>query len=669
MKLRAFFARANRLQQQRLFKIIATCVVLAAALAGFVTYAIAAGKQQGVSFVERAPSGSPAPEGGMDPNAAAAEGEEAQLRAQAQMDRDVARKTVDVLNGILAAKQDTTVAGLGIGLLAALLIGVVWLGLALTYLGLAIATTGLVLLTMLARLPQATGPLIVGIAALTASFTALMRLAGLALGGALPPLAIAKNVLDEAVRMKISVVFIVLIIFGLAALPGLLDKEAFLRYRVQSFLQYGTGGTFWLIAVLVLTFSVSSVAFEQRDKVIWQTMTKPVAAWQYIFGKWLGVVTLAAVLLAVSASGVFLFTEYLRAQPATGETEAYVSAREGDISEDRFLLETQVLAARERRQPDLVELDQATLDANIEEGVQRELKQMRDSGERDAMILQNEQAIRERYRVDLPKTFQAEYRRIDPGQGRLYRYSNLQGVREGTSPLMLKLKINAGSNSPDQLYKITVWVPGDGMRIVEMPLNQVVSMRPPMLPTAVDANGVLEIGVYNADYSKNPPVANPEAIGFPPDGLELSYSNGGYRANFFRCIGTLWVKLAFLSMLAICASTFLSFPVACLVAFTVFIAAEGSEFILGALEGYQTETRQGETIIFNTAVSHIASVVGRAFKVYADLQPTERLVEGLRLSWSQVALGTTVLSVATAALFVAATLIFRRRELATYSGH
>ena len=51
MRLRAFFARANRLQQQRLFKIIATCVVLAAAVAGFVTYAVAASKQQGMTFV------------------------------------------------------------------------------------------------------------------------------------------------------------------------------------------------------------------------------------------------------------------------------------------------------------------------------------------------------------------------------------------------------------------------------------------------------------------------------------------------------------------------------------------------------------------------------------------------------------------------------------------
>ena len=106
----------------------------------------------------------------------------------------------------------------------------------------------------------------------------------------------------------------------------MLEVDSPLRYRVQSFLQYGTGGSFWIIAILTLVFSVSTVAFEQRDKTIWQTMTKPVASWQYVLGKWLGVVGLNAVLLTVCASAVFLFTEYLRQQPARGEQSAFVTS-------------------------------------------------------------------------------------------------------------------------------------------------------------------------------------------------------------------------------------------------------------------------------------------------------------------------------------------------------
>jgi hypothetical protein len=52
-------------------------------------------------------------------------------------------------------------------------------------------------------------------------------------------------------------------------------------------------------------------------------MTKPVASWQYILGKWLGLISLAANLLAICGSAVFLFTEYLKTQPAHGELAAY----------------------------------------------------------------------------------------------------------------------------------------------------------------------------------------------------------------------------------------------------------------------------------------------------------------------------------------------------------
>ena len=134
-----------------------------------------------------------------------------------------------------------------------------------------------------------------GLGLLSLSFFILMELLKLLFSGAHPVIAIARNVVSEAVRMKVSIVFMVMLLFGLASLPGLLDDSTPLRYRVQSFLQYGTGGTFWIIAVLVLFLAVGSVAFEQRDRIIWQTMTKPVAPWQYLLGKWLGVVGIAAV--------------------------------------------------------------------------------------------------------------------------------------------------------------------------------------------------------------------------------------------------------------------------------------------------------------------------------------------------------------------------------------
>src|SRR5690606_8947550 len=115
-----------------------------------------------------------------------------------------------------------------------------------------------------------------GAAALTGAFVALLQGARALLGYRTPVCAVAQTVLAEAVRMKISVVFIVMLVFLLAALPAYLDASRPLRYRVQTFLQWGTAGSYWLLLFLTLFFSIATVAFEQRDKVIWQTMTKPV---------------------------------------------------------------------------------------------------------------------------------------------------------------------------------------------------------------------------------------------------------------------------------------------------------------------------------------------------------------------------------------------------------
>ncbi|HYE63354.1 MAG TPA: ABC transporter permease subunit [Phycisphaerales bacterium] len=666
-KLREFLGRCNRLQQRRGFKLIATGVVIVLAIASAVAYAVrvdqvARPELEDVTAAEVMPEGQPT----FAPDSPEAKQLAAQLEAENRA-RQIYRK-------ILAGREDPTSTAVGIAIVAGLLLAVVWLGLALTYLGLGLGAGALVgiihLLGHWLNVGQSTVPLVLGLAALTAAFTALMRLARVLLGSAHPALAVARNVLDEAVRMKISLVFIVLLIFGLAALPGLLEDDTFLRYRIQSFMQYGTGGSFWLIAVLVLTFSASSVTFEQRDKVIWQTMTKPVKAWHYVFGKWLGVVTLAGVLLAVSASGVFLFTEYLRNQPASGEATAY-RAPEGAaaLSEDRFIIETQLLAARETKQPDPLDLDQGQLMENVATYVERELKRMADAGDQTALLMEKKEEIRERYLKDLPKSLQMAYRTISPGQRNTYIFSGLKDVRNSTSPLLLRLKVNAGGNMPDQTYHLTIFASDGSVRTIETPLNQFISVRPPILPTAVGEDGKFTITIYNGrPTAEGRIIPNAETISFPPDGMELSYAEGSYRLNFFRCVAVLWVKLAFLAMTAVCAGTFLSFPVACLVAFAVFLAAEGASSVLTAIDYYQTEDREGNVMPFHTAIAFVATWVSRTFKIYSDLEPTKRLVEGLRLSWSQMIVGVGVLSVATALLMGAGVVIFRRRELATYSG-
>ncbi|MCX5690638.1 MAG: hypothetical protein NTV94_12805, partial [Planctomycetota bacterium] len=431
----------------------------------------------------------------------------------------------------------------------------------------------------------------------------------------------------------------------------------------QSFLQFATAGSFWITALLVVTFSVATVATEQRDKLIWQTMTKPVAAWQYVLGKWLGMSVLAAALLLVSGSGVFFFTEYLRTQPAIGESEAYVMKGGRGLTEDRLILETQVLTARTTVHP-TPRAAEAQFEENVEAMVDAEMKKLDISVGTPEEVRFKRDYLRKTISESLRKSYQLEERVISPGEQRIFRFDHMDAAATSGRPIILRFKLNSGANRPDATYRITLQFMGSPPEVIPIALGQYHSI--PLTNRILDSSGSAELSITNGDITTR--LVNPEALNFSPDGLELSYSSGGFRANFFRCLGVLWIKLAFLSILSIWASTFLSFSVASLVSMTLFVSAEAAGFVRSALDNYATDTK-GNILILQTVTSKIAGVVSQVFGVYADLRPTARLVEGLELSGTDLATGGLVLAGTSAILFMLAVYIFRRRELAIYSGN
>jgi len=719
VKWRDVIARADRIQKSRAFKIAASVVVVAAAIAVFSVYAVQRGLEategtlgSGAGIAARADG---AQASGATPNPGLADGqagpaavdeEAAALGASA----GVAGTTKRAMDRVLAGREDMTSLAVGLAVVSGLTIVVIWLGLFLTHLAIAVVIVGIAYPMTQFRPVRTYGSMLLGVAALAWAFNVGLAVVRLLYSGSNPVLSVARNVLSEAVRLKLSLVFILLLMFLLATLPMLLDPQTPLRYRVQAFLQYSTGGAFWLIAVLTLLFSVSTVTLEQRSKIIWQTMTKPVAAWQYILGKWLGVVGLNAVLLLVCSAGVFLFTEYLRSTPAMGEVAAYVPENRGErITEDRLILETQVLQARVSvlpppdLSPDDPEFQAAVRDYIV--GIQNTDPVFK-AAENDVQRRAALDALYERMHEELYQSQVTKLRSIEPGQGRPFVFEGLRYAASNSEPLILRYKFDAGSNQPDESYRVTLVV-GDRYFLVReasigmfhaVPIAPVIvvplpgSSRPFGVtvddPQFADLEAMMEAGATEIEYLEagdligpegtlqvdiaNGEVTtrytNPDPMTFPPDGVEISYPHGGYRGNFVRVVLVLWVKLAFLAMLAIAASTFLSFPVACMVAMATFLAAESSGFLTVALETFNYHDQENQVVLAKYVIFTVASAVAGLFGVYHDLDPIGRIVDGRLLAWSSVAVGVGVLGGLTGVLYAAAVLVFRRRELATYSG-
>jgi uncharacterized membrane protein len=202
------------------------------------------------------------------------------------------------------------------------------------------------------------------------------------------------------------------------------------------------------------------------------------------------------------------------------------------------------------------------------------------------------------------------------------------------------------------------------------PLGQAQTFVVP--PVVVREDGTVAVKVMNGFVSERGFVVNPEALNFPKQGLSVSFSPGSYRINFARVMCVLWVKLAFLAMIGVFAGTFLSFSVASLVAFVLFWAAESAPLITRALEvfdEYDPRSTEQKLVLWRWAVVSISKLVTSIFKVYGDLQPTGKLIDGVLLSWGGVAVGAGVLGGFTVIFFFVASTIFKRRELAIYSGN
>ncbi len=549
------------------------------------------------------------------------------------------------------------------------LILVVWLNLGLVYPFLSVLGVIIYLLGVFFGF-KLTGSIIFGFGmiSLTLVFIVLMRGFSLLLSFASPVLAIARNVLAEAVRMKISLVFIVLLFFVLAALPMLLNNNESLRFRVQSFLEYATGFTYLFVAMLVVFFGAATVTYEQREKVIWQTMTKPVASWQYVLGKWLGVVTLAGILLCVSAIGVFEFTEYLRWQPAQGERVAFEPLDGSAITPDRLKLETQVLTSRVSVLPTL---PFGPYDASFDQAVEAQIENERKSNP----SYNPDSAERAALRSKLFQDEMTQYLSIDPNTERYenFTFKGLQEAKRLNLPLTLRYKINAEGNRPDMTYLLT-FVFEDGTILPPRRTGLGFSHYMTIPSNLIDNNGNLSFQLYNGQLIADGQgyyalQANVNTFTIPPDGMEISFSVGSYRMNFVRVYLVLWVKLAMLAMLAVWASTFASFPVACLIAGGVFFMGETAGFVQGALPGWGKVNVKGEPSLYRTIIYYFADNVSSIFTAYNNLRPAKRLAQGELLSWSSVMRGVFTLGFASLVFYGLGVLIFRRRQLAIYSGN
>ncbi len=462
--------------------------------------------------------------------------------------------------------------------------------------------------------------------------------------------AIARLLISEGIRMKLALVFVVLIGLVVVGLPFSISGDSSVTGAVQSFMSYALSATAVLLGMLVI-FMSRSVADELVGRQLFLVMTKPVPRWQYILGKWLGVTLISAACLACAGLTTYGMVHYIR------HTHPPIDDRY-----DEAELKSEVLAARHALKctlPDFMRPAEAEFESKLEEGLYDNVPDFHPAREK----------------ASLAKKYEARWRVVGPGQLRVFEFLSVLCDRSPGKMVHIRYKTDVSEFDPDEIFK-ALWRVGDprkGTPVYDIPVRQVVGR---FHSVAVPADAVAEDHTLTAYfYNENPFSSGRRSrsvIEFRKSAeVEVLFVVGSFGWNLVRLLILMQCKLMFLAAVAILMTTVFSFPVACLVSFTIYALAAMRSFIEESLDFASHDLASMFDSVKEFAVQSVMHLFETAYWVIPDFgryDAVETFVNGRNVSLVWVLQGVFWLVMAKTVIVLGlAILLFHRREVAEVS--
>ncbi len=382
--------------------------------------------------------------------------------------------------------------------------------------------------------------------------------------------AVAVNTIKQALRMKVALVFIILLLVLLPVMGIAMPGDGTLKGRLQTFVSYGLSLTSLLLCLVTIIVSVYSLASDLNQKQIYTVLTKPIRRYELIFGKLLGVLLLDIFLLVVFSGLIYGITCYI-----PQFTQASVP--------ERIQAENEFFTAR-------MSLTPAPIDVNEE--VTKAFKKLEKEGQFPPEIKKNKTAYGN-FIAELTRQKKLASRAAAPGSEIIWDFHNVKPA-DPNQTLFIRFKYDVSVTPPDSQIS-GKWLAADirqfgskvEPRIYKFDRKDGIGS---FYEIQVPANAVADDG-YLAVVFFNDPQFNNTIVIFPPeDGLELLYKADTFYMNFIKSVIMIFFRLLFLAVLGVLASTFLSFPVAILLCLVIFFTGTISGFIIESIDSL------GETI-------------------------------------------------------------------------
>jgi hypothetical protein len=455
-------------------------------------------------------------------------------------------------------------------------------------------------------------------------------------------LAITGLTWKAAFRFRLFLVLAVLLLGSVVGLPLLIKDDGTARGFTQILLTYTLTTVTALLGLSTLWLACGTLARDVEECQMQVVAVKPIARWQIWLGKWLGIMTLNAALLALCGASIYGLLQWRASRLPADQRQA---------------LRNEVLVARGSAKP--ANVDQQ-IDARTDELLRERLKAGR--------VDKNDVA---EVHKQLREQVKADWQLVPPTAARRWEI-NLGRARDSLRdrPLFLRIKFNAANFNTSGTFG-GMWAAGVPGKTA-LWRSELMSLAPdtfhefPIPPNLFDDTGVLTLSFLNASNV---------ALLFPLDeGIEVLYRESSFGVNFVRGLGIILCWMGLLAALGLAAASFLSFPVAAFLSLGILTMVFASGTMANALEvgtiaDYNSEKGTRGSTPLDMVVLPTFRAALKVISLARDFSPIDSLSTGRSITWTQLgaAFGQIVLLLGGAfALFGIA--VFTRRELATAQG-
>lgn len=458
-------------------------------------------------------------------------------------------------------------------------------------------------------------------------------------------LAIALLTVRAAFRYRLVVVMAVLLIGGVVLLPIMIKDDGTARGFTQIVLTYTLALITALLGFVTIWLGCGTLAREIEEAQLQMVAVKPIARWEIWLGKWLGIMTLNAILL--TASGVAVYGLMMWKAKRLPEKEQQI-------------LWSEVLVARGTAREPMPDYK-----GDAEKILQQRLQSV--SGQNVTNIAALRQYVQERVKAE-HQLVRSNYIRswsIDLG-------NVMDSLRD--VPLHLRVKFNVAQEnlSGNYLGLLEIGDPKDGAARIwqssELSLSADTFHEIPIPANIFNAKGELMVRFLNL---------NDTVLLFPlEDGMEVLYREGGFFGNFVRGLAIIFCWLGFLAALGLMSASFLSFNVAAFFALGVLLVGMSSGTLKqiveeGGITGVDHDTGFTANPKFLDKIAvPVAEGMLKVLGMVKDFSPIDSLSSGRTIGWDDLSRAVLQIWVVMAGGLAAIGIwTFSRRELATAQGN